>query len=94
MDTYDIGRVDALPYDVADDGKPIWTWNNSYHIATMRTRARDAVSLKAAFLRKLRELLPGLAIRGRYRIDYDGDVLVFVDIRDNQPIFAAIPQYN
>jgi hypothetical protein len=80
---FEMRQIDALYYI---DG---WTWNSSYLIGYMYTKARNE---KRAFTRWLRN--NGVTFKtNSTRIEYDGhaDIYEITDRRTHEPLFAAIP---
>lgn len=86
---YDIRQIDAWVEDISDDGQPIWTWNESWHIGTLATAAQDH---RAAFRRWVRRALYGRRLDD-LAITYDGDIYELVHKDTGEPILAAIPNF-
>jgi NADPH-dependent 2,4-dienoyl-CoA reductase/sulfur reductase-like enzyme len=79
---YEICQIDAVMYDDA------WTYNETWHLDTLTTTARD---VPRAFRRALAKL--GVRFyRGRTVTEYDGDVYEICDRKTGEPLFVAIPE--
>ena len=80
---YEIRQIDAW----ADmDG---WTFNETWHIGNMTTRAENVKRAFTAWLRR-HEIIFKL---NRTLIEYDGDCYTIIDRKTKEPLFIAIPRY-
>ena len=86
--TFEVRQVDA--WAKPEGG---WSWNESCRLLDFKTEAKD---VKRAFLRALLRALRrngiGFFHRGRWRVDYDGDVYEVCERKGGRPLFAAIPK--
>lgn len=81
---FEIRQLDCYMYD---DG---WTWNTSYQLGTMETKAQNE---KRAFTQWMRKHA-GITFKiNRTLIDFDGDCYMIIDRKTKEPLFAAIPEY-
>ena len=81
--TYDIRQVDAWRYD--DE----WVYNNTYHLGTFTTAAKDTAR---AFRRALRNLGIVFVHPHQTVTVYDGDVYEIIDRKTGEPMFCVIPR--
>lgn len=82
MEKYEIREINALR-----DGEG-WYWNDSYNMGVMITNAKN---VKRAFTQYLRREHGIVFLRGRTRIEFDGDVYEICDRKTGEQLFAAIP---
>ena len=82
-DRYDIRQVDALMYE--DE----WVYNQTIHIGTFTTAAKDTAR---AFRRALRKMGISFIHPHQTTTVYDGDVYEVIDRKTGEPLFCAIPR--
>lgn len=81
--SFDVREIDAW------NGPEGWTWNESYHIGTMSTAAKDEKRAFSAFLAR-----HGIKFKpNRTRIIDDGEILEIQDRKTQEPLYAAIPNF-
>ena len=79
---FEIREVDAW---AGDDGD--WTWNTSYYLGTMTTKAEN---VKRAFVRYLKSRRGIVFRRGRTAVIDCCGVIEIRDRRTGEPLFAAL----
>lgn len=80
---FEIRQIDAWYYDEC------WNYNETWHICYFETNAKDE---KRAFMNALHK--HGIVCkRGKCKIEFDGEFLVLIDRKTEEPLFVAIPIY-
>ena len=84
MMKFEIREIDAWA-----DPECGWTWNTSYYLGTLNTKAQN---VKRAFVHYLKRTRGIVFRRGRTIVadETGGDVLEIRDRRTGEPLFAAI----
>lgn len=81
---YEVREIDAWS---SPDG---WTWNTSYYMGTMSTRAENVGKALSNYLKHHH----GITFKAnRTRTQDDGSIIEIIDRKTGEPLFAAIPTF-
>lgn len=81
---YEIREIDAWN---SPEG---WTWNTSYYMGIMSTRAENVRKALSNYLKHHH----GITFKAnRTRTQDDGSVIEIIDRKTGEPLFAAIPMF-
>lgn len=83
---YEIRQIDAWATDETDDGFPLWSWNESWHICEFESAAEN---IGRMFLRKIHAL--GIYFTAKVKVVYDGSIYEIQRCDNDEPLFALLP---